>query len=84
VISSIPSTIVRPLQDRGTPAGPSLSGIRFAPRRSGRRGDPTKGVFGGSPDLDYVILNEISLRLHQKRYESLHRRAPAWVVDRDN
>ena len=50
MISSIPSTIVRPLHERGAPAGPSLSGIRFAPRRSGRRGVPTKGVFGSSPE----------------------------------
>ena len=31
VMSSIPSTIVRPLQDRGTPAGPKRSGIQLTP-----------------------------------------------------
>ena len=37
MISSIPSTIVLPLQDNGTPAGPSLSGIGFAPAGRGER-----------------------------------------------
>ena len=30
-MSSIHSTIVRPLQDRGTPAGPKRSGIQLTP-----------------------------------------------------
>ena len=30
-MSSIPSTIVRPLQDRGTPAGPKRSGTLLTP-----------------------------------------------------
>ena len=30
-MSSIPSTIVRPLHDKGTPAGPNLSGILVFP-----------------------------------------------------
>ena len=31
MISSIPSTIVRPLQESGTPAGPSFTGITSIP-----------------------------------------------------
>ncbi len=30
-MSSIPSTIVRPLHDRGTPAGPKRSGTQLTP-----------------------------------------------------
>ena len=34
MMSSIPSTMVRPLHESGTPAGPSLTGIRPLPRNT--------------------------------------------------
>ena len=43
VMSSIPSTIVRPLQDKGTPAGPKRSGIQLTPDFLPERVAPQKG-----------------------------------------
>ena len=36
MMSSIPSTIVRPLHDKGTPAGPSFTGIIDIPAGTGQ------------------------------------------------
>ena len=51
MISSIPSTIVRPLQESGTPAGPSFTGITSIPAGPPQRVPyvnpfPQNGCFG--------------------------------------
>ena len=59
VMSSIPSTIVRPLQDRGTPAGPKRSGIQLTPDLLPERVALQKGWHG--------IINLVQMNFQKKQ-----------------
>ena len=78
-MSSIPSTIVRPLQDRGTPAGPKRSGIQLTPdllpeRVALQKGwheivDQVQAVVGTNKFYNYTKLGQHHNLNHHRRYD---------------
>ncbi len=65
MISSIPSTMVRPLQESGTPAGPSLIAIRSPPPKQ------TQGASHDNPFLLAVRQNSLDGSVSRlKAYDS--------------